>query len=53
MSAPFSCISVAIVWRDKSQAPVLPSFGGIDAFFYRRGHVVAVERLALRREEHG
>jgi hypothetical protein len=52
MSAPFSCISVAIVWRKRWQAPVLPSFAASMRSLTVVGQMVAAERLALGREEH-
>ena len=36
MSAPFSCISVAIVWRKRWQEPVLPSFAASMRSLHRR-----------------
>ena len=53
MSAPFSCISVAIVWRNRWQEPVLPSLRRLDALLDREAQMIAAERLALGREEHG
>ena len=53
MSAPFSCISVAIVWRNRWHEPVFPSLRRVDPLFYSEAQMVAAERLALGREEHG
>ena len=48
MSAPFSCMCVAMQWRSRWQAPALPSFAGVDALPDHVGQMIAAERLAVR-----
>ena len=52
MSAPFSCISVAIVWAEQMARSALAELRRADALPDSEGQMIAAERLAVRRQEH-
>ena len=52
MSAPPSSISVAMVWRNRWQAPRLADLGGVHVAAHQVAQVIARERLAVGGQEH-
>ena len=51
MSAPFSCMCVAMQWRSRVAGSALAGLRRVDAFLDHVGQMVAAERLAVRSKE--